>query len=149
MDAISILRLPPVLSVVALAAQRLVSRNARSSASTTVAGAGLAVAGAAIEVAGVREFRSAGTTLDPLHPGGASGLVTRGIFRHSRNPIYLGGALMLLGYAVHRRSPAALLPAAGWVAVIDGLQIPAEEEALFERFGARYGDYSAVVRRWL
>ncbi len=149
MDARTILRLPPVTAAAALVAQRLLSRGAVSSLPTTLAGAALGVAGVAVSVIGAREFRSAGTTIDPVAPAGASVLVTDGIYRRSRNPIYVGDVLVLLGHAVHRRSLAALVPAAGWVLLTDRLQIPAEEAALAERFGADYRDYVAVVPRWV
>src|SRR5687768_1231649 len=62
---------------------------------------GLALIGVAIAAAGTIEFRRASTTLNPLAPGSASALVVAGIYRFTRNPMYLGMAIVLAGWAVH------------------------------------------------
>lgn len=149
MDLTSTLPLPPLMTAAALVAQRVLSGRSTPSRATSVFGGVIGAAGVGAMVAGVAQFRSTGTTLDPSRPGGASVLVTRGIYRYSRNPIYLGDGLALLGYAVHRRCVMAVIPAAAWLVLMDGVQIPREEDALAERFGSRYGDYSATVRRWI
>jgi protein-S-isoprenylcysteine O-methyltransferase Ste14 len=110
---------------------------------------GLALAGAGIALAGVREFRRARTTANPLVPARASSLVTRGVFSRTRNPMYLGMLLMLSGWAVWLGNAAAGLGLPLFVAILDGLQIKPEERILRERFGARFDDYAARVRRWL
>lgn len=149
MDVVSIVRSPPVMGLAALGAQRLLSRGPSTSAATSTLGGVVALAGIAVAAAGIREIRLAGTTLDPMRPGDATRVVRRGIYRYSRNPIYLGDALLLAGYAIHRRDPLAVLPAAGFVGAMDLLQIPDEEAALLQRFGSTYGEYVATVRRWL
>lgn len=83
-----------------------------------------------------------------MRPQDTTQVVRRGVFRYSRNPIYLGDALLLAGYAIHRGDPLALIPVAGFVGVIDLFQVPEEEAALLERFGSTYGEYVATVRRW-
>lgn len=149
MEPLSILRSPPVVGLASLAAQRLLSRGSSTSPATSLLGAAVAAAGLGVAAAGIREIRAAGTTLDPTRPADASKVVRQGIYRYSRNPIYLGDALLLAGYAIHRRDLLAILPVAGFVGVIDTFQISAEEEALRDRFGSTYGDYVASVRRWL
>lgn len=89
------------------------------------------------------------TTLNPVQPERAGRLVTHGPFAHSRNPIYLGDALLLLGWALWLGDWSALLGLAGFVVWIDRLQIAAEERALTQRFGDAYRQYCAQVRRWL
>lgn len=79
----------------------------------------------------------------------ASALVESGPNRFTRNPIYLAMAGVLLAHAIARRSWWALLPVAGFVAVIDRTQIRAEEEALRERFGEAYAAYARRVPRWV
>lgn len=148
MDLLSIAKSPPVLGAEALAAQRLLSRESTTSAVTSGLGAAVALAGIAVAGAGIREIRSAGTTLDPTRPEDTTQVVRRGVYRYSRNPIYLGDALLLVGYAIHRRDPWALLPVAGFVGTLDLFQIPQEEAAMLERFGSTYGEYIATVRRW-
>jgi hypothetical protein len=95
------------------------------------------------------QFRRAGTTLDPISPDHASALVAGGANRVSRNPMYLGMAAALLAHAVARRSPAALAPVGGFVAVLTAGQITAEERALTERFGDEYARYRDAVPRWI
>ena len=59
------------------------------------------------------------------------------------------GPGLLLAHAVHRGSWSALLPAAAFVAVVDGYQVRFEERALREKFGDEYDAYCAAVPRWL
>ncbi len=94
-------------------------------------------------------FRHSGTTVDPLHPDRASALVTTGPNAISRNPMYVGMAGVLAAHAIWRGSWAALLPVAGFVAVVDRLQVAAEEPALLGRFGAEYESYRASTPRWV
>lgn len=110
---------------------------------------GLVLLGVGIATAGVREFRRAHTTLDPRAPGKASVLVASGIYRASRNPMYLGMAVALCGVAWFLGHPLALLGVAAFVAWITRFQILPEERALDARFGEAYARYRARVRRWL
>lgn len=63
--------------------------------------------------------------------------------------MYVGMAGLLFAHAVGRRSWLALVPLVGYVVVMDRTQIPAEENALREKFGADYDDYALRVPRWL
>lgn len=113
-------------------------------------GAGvLAVVGIAIALLGVAAFRRAQTTVNPLHPDKASHLVIAGIYRRTRNPMYLGMLLVLLGWALSLDHPLALIPAAAFVPVMNRLQIVPEERILAGIFGTEFSDYQAKVRRWL
>lgn len=94
-------------------------------------------------------FVGAKTTVDPLHPELASQLVERGMYRFSRNPMYLAMALLLLAWAVCCRSLLAWLGPLCFVLYITRFQIIPEERALEKRFGASYRDYCSRVRRWL
>lgn len=89
------------------------------------------------------------TTVHPLRPDAATALVTNGIYRFTRNPMYLGLLLALFGWALLLGQPAALLLAVAYVPVMNRLQIIPEEHALRARFGAAFHDYQARVRRWL
>jgi len=109
----------------------------------------LALAGALIALAGVREFARVRTTINPLAPARASSLVTSGIFGHTRNPMYLGMLLALLGWAVYLGSAAALPGPLLSVLLLNQLQIKPEERALRQRFGAEFDRYAARVRRWV
>lgn len=109
----------------------------------------LVAAGLAIALAGVREFRRARTTVHPLRPERASALVDGGIYRITRNPMYLGMLAVLLGWAAWLAAPWALLGPAAFVAFIGRFQIAPEERALRQLFGAAYAAYTQRVRRWL
>jgi protein-S-isoprenylcysteine O-methyltransferase Ste14 len=104
---------------------------------------------AAIGLAGTRSFRRARTTVNPLQPDRASALVTTGIYRYTRNPMYVAVALALLAWSVYLGHALALLGAVAFVAWMDRRQIPAEEHALRGLFGADFERYCAEVRRWL
>jgi len=110
----------------------------------TVSLASMSMAGAAAS-----RFRRSGTTLEPFHPDHASVLVTTGANSISRNPMYVGLAGLLVANAIWRGSWAALAPVAGFVVLIDRLQIKAEESALLQEFGAEYEAYRAISPRWL
>lgn len=109
----------------------------------------LALAGVASGLAGVFAFRQARTTIDPHRPGEARAIVRTGIYRFTRNPMYLGLLLTLLGVAAWLAHPLALVCAAAFVATLTRLQIKPEERILKELFGAPYQDYLRRVRRWL
>jgi len=94
-------------------------------------------------------FRRARTTVNPLRPAAATSLVTGGIYRHTRNPMYLGQALVLLGGMLWLGSAAALLVVPSFVGWITRFQILPEERVLSARFGADYAAFRRDVRRWL
>jgi protein-S-isoprenylcysteine O-methyltransferase Ste14 len=148
------LRVPPV--AVALLAALLMTLLARSATglrwppSVRLGGAlFLFATGIAIAVAGVREFRRARTTVNPLTPAAASAMVRSGIYRHTRNPMYLGMLLMLAGWAAWLASVAAVAVLPAFVLYMNRLQIEPEERALASRFGEDFEDYRRSVRRWL
>jgi protein-S-isoprenylcysteine O-methyltransferase Ste14 len=109
----------------------------------------LAAAGAAVALAGVAEFRRVRTTVNPLRPEKASALVTSGIFRWTRNPMYLGLAIVLLGWAAWLANPLAALGVPAFVLWMGRWQIPREERALEGLFGEAFARYRTQVRRWL
>ena len=110
---------------------------------------GLALAGGLIALAGVWEFRRARTTVNPLAPERASTLVQTGVFGLTRNPMYLGMLLVLIGWAAYLGNAASLvvLPLFFWL--LNTLQIAPEERILRERFGEHFTRYAARVRRWV
>ena len=109
----------------------------------------LAAAGIAFDLMGLVAFRASRTSINPLKPARASVLVTGGVYRITRNPMYVGMALLLLAWAVHLSS---LLPFTGlvvYLVYITRFQIQPEERVLAGLFGERYAAYAARVRRWL
>jgi protein-S-isoprenylcysteine O-methyltransferase Ste14 len=110
---------------------------------------GLAALGLGVAVAGVISFRRAKTTVSPLKPESASALVVSGIYRLTRNPMYLGMLVVLVGWAAFLANAVAFPVAASFVAYLNRFQIAPEERALATRFGPEFSAYSANVRRWL
>ncbi|MHA6964848.1 S-isoprenylcysteine methyltransferase [Zobellella denitrificans] len=106
-------------------------------------------AGLALMAAAAWQLARAHTTVLPFHPEQASHLVTTGIFRRSRNPIYLGDLLLLLAWALWLGSLFNLLLLGLFVLYMNRVQIAAEERALARKFGPAYLGYCARVRRWL
>jgi len=109
----------------------------------------LALLGIAIAVLGARAFRRAHTTVNPMHPEQTSQLVTDGIYQYTRNPMYLGMAMVLLGVAIYLADVTAFLGLALFVRYIGRYQIDPEEAMLMEKFGDEFAAYQANVRRWL
>ena len=105
--------------------------------------------GSVLCIAGVLSFKLAKTTVNPSKPEQASKLITSGIYRLSRNPMYVGLAFILVGWGIWLSSLWALLCVAGFIAYLTFFQIMPEERALTKLFGKEYITYKAKVRRWL
>lgn len=111
--------------------------------------AAVAATGVALNLLPKLAFRRAGTTVNPLRPQAASALVTHGVYRHTRNPMYLGQALVLLGAMLYLQDLRALLAVPLFVVYITRLQILPEERMLSARFPDAYAAFCRRVRRWL
>ncbi len=109
----------------------------------------LIAAGLAVDLLGLLAFRAHRTTVNPLRPQRSAALVTSGIYRLTRNPMYVGMGLLLLSWAVWLSSLPALLGPVVFVAYITRWQIRPEERVLHGIFGDEYERYCARVRRWL
>jgi protein-S-isoprenylcysteine O-methyltransferase Ste14 len=105
--------------------------------------------GGATAFAGNMAFRRAKTTVNPFRPQNATALVTSGIYRFTRNPMYLGLTLLLLGWALFLCSAWALAGPVLFVLYVGRFQIKPEEKILSAKFGAAYSEYVSRVRRWL
>jgi protein-S-isoprenylcysteine O-methyltransferase Ste14 len=111
---------------------------------------GIAIAlGALVVVQGARTFWRNKTTINPVDLENASALVTSGVFRYSRNPMYVGFTAALVGWAVCLAAPWALVGPVGFVLFTTRFQIIPEERVMRSKFGQAYEDYRAQVRRWL
>ena len=108
-----------------------------------------AVVGAGFDVSGLLAFRRAKTTINPMRPRSTSAIVDYGIFRVTRNPMYVGLLFLLIGWAVYLGTWWPLLGPLAFAAYIGHFQIAPEERILTELFGARYLAYKARVRRWI
>ncbi|MEM9883768.1 MAG: isoprenylcysteine carboxylmethyltransferase family protein [Planctomycetota bacterium] len=103
--------------------------------------------GSGLCLAAASRFRRAATTIRPFRESAA--LVTTGPFRFSRNPMYLGLVLVLVGYAVIAGSATPWVVLPFFVAVIRRRFVAVEEAMLTDRFGEDYERYRRRVRRWL
>ncbi|MBV8473906.1 MAG: isoprenylcysteine carboxylmethyltransferase family protein [Hyphomicrobiales bacterium] len=108
-----------------------------------------AALGIAVAAAAIIRFRQAHTTTDPLDPGKASRLVTDGVFSVSRNPMYLGLTLLLLGWAIWVGSVSPWIIPPLFVLYITLVQIIPEEQALSRLFGEQYLASRGRVARWI
>jgi protein-S-isoprenylcysteine O-methyltransferase Ste14 len=111
--------------------------------------AGCAVAGVLVAVAGVVAFRKARTTVNPTTPQASSTIVSSGVYRWSRNPMYLGMAMALVGWAMYLSNVVAFLLVPAFMLYMNRFQIQPEERALEAKFGDPYRDYLRRVRRWI
>lgn len=148
------LRVPPLALVVVAAALMallawLFPRPALVFPAPYALGGALVGLGAVIAIAGVLAFRRARTTVNPMTPGSSSSVVSTGIYRLTRNPMYLGFLLALAGWGAMLGNLLGLLPLAAFVAWMNRFQIAPEERALREKFGADFEDYMHRVRRWV
>ncbi len=109
----------------------------------------IAAIGLAFDIAGVCAFWRAKTTINPMKPGSSARLVNSGIYRVTRNPMYVGLCLVLTAWAVYLWNVWTLPGPALFVLYINRFQIVPEERALAALFGAEFSAYKARVRRWL
>jgi protein-S-isoprenylcysteine O-methyltransferase Ste14 len=112
-------------------------------------GLALAAASAVMALAAMLTFWRVRTTINPLDPSQAARLVTSGMFRFSRNPMYVSLLVLLAAYAVRIDSLAIWLAPALFVAYVTRFQIVPEERALEAKFGDEYRRYRMRTRRWL
>jgi protein-S-isoprenylcysteine O-methyltransferase Ste14 len=148
------LKVPPLAVVAAAAglmwaAARLVPAAAVAIPARVAVAGGLALAGVVVCALGVGSFRRAGTTVNPMAPGSASSLVQSGIYRVTRNPMYLGFLLVLAGWGVLLANVLAFFGPLAFVAYLNAFQIGPEERALAALFGPEYAAYRSRVRRWV
>ena len=145
-------RIPPVAQVIFIAAAMyLVSVTVPVGrlGLPKLLGVVFILVGVAIVLLGVREFTLAQTTLDPRDPDKSEHLVVRGIYRYSRNPMYAGFFVALLGWALWLGQAPGLLLLPVFVAYMNRFQIQPEERRMQEKFGREFELYRARVRRWI
>ena len=109
----------------------------------------LAALGGAISVSGFLTFQREGANFDPVRIDKGEVLVTGGVYRFSRNPMYLGWALVLLSFSIYLARPAEALGPIFFVAFMTRFQILPEEHAMLAEFDARYEAYWRATRRWV
>ena len=146
-------RVPPLVLVLLFATLMWLSNTIIPMARVTIPGAVwlatiIATLGAIIAVLGVAAFHGAATTVDPRDPGQTARIVSKGIYRISRNPMYLGFSLLLLAWGIYLQEFMALPLLALFVVYLTRFQIVPEERQLREKFGNEYDEYSFKASRW-
>ncbi|MGB8326835.1 MAG: isoprenylcysteine carboxylmethyltransferase family protein [Steroidobacteraceae bacterium] len=112
-------------------------------------GLGIGAIGFIIDLVALMGFRRADTTINPLHPSKATALVTAGLYRYTRNPMYVGLLLLLCGWAAWLGTLSPWVMPLLFAIVITVAQIRPEERALYALFGADYERYCRQVPRWI
>jgi protein-S-isoprenylcysteine O-methyltransferase Ste14 len=144
---------PPLVMFLFGAAMWFVARATTNSTiphdARLVVAVAMVVGAAVIALSGIVAFRRARTTVNPLHPDASTSIVTTGIFRFTRNPMYLGLFLVLLAWSVLLSNVIAAFIPILFVIYMNVFQIGPEERALTAKFGAVYTDYLRAVRRWI
>jgi protein-S-isoprenylcysteine O-methyltransferase Ste14 len=148
------LKIPPPLVAVLLALATYFALGSTAAAQApamlrwVLIGA-LVCAGAAFDLSAIWVFHRARTTINPLRPAAASALVSGGVYRITRNPMYVGLVCLLLAWVAYLWTPWALLGPCAFVAYITRFQILPEERVMAEKFGGEFQTYQARVRRWI
>lgn len=105
--------------------------------------------GLVIMVSAILTFRQLQTTINPLQPNKATSLAVSGVFRLSRNPMYLAMLLILVALSLASGALAAVFLLPGFVIYISIFQIVPEEQAMEKLFSDQYLKYCKKVRRWI
>lgn len=144
---------PPIIALVSALLMWGLSANSPNIALSTYVSMSLIiiilVSAVFIVLSGLVLFRRAHTTIDPTKPESATSLVSTGIYRISRNPMYLGLLLLLLAFLLYLATPLSVIGIIVFVLYIDQFQIKPEEKALQNKFGIEFTEYKSKVRKWL
>jgi protein-S-isoprenylcysteine O-methyltransferase Ste14 len=109
----------------------------------------LVIVGVSFDLCGLLAFRQSKTTINPMSPDKTSALVTGGIYRITRNPMYVGLFLFLTAWAIQLSMVLPFIGPVLFVIYINRFQIAPEERVMESKFGDKYSDYKNKVRRWL
>ncbi len=148
------LKVPPVAQFVAIALGMLMIAKYTPTLSMDIPARPVLVVlfaclGAGVALPAVAAFRSADTTVDPRCPEEASRLIVKGVYRYSRNPMYLGLLCLLTAWAIYLSNVPGLAGLLLFVLSMNRLQIRPEEQAMEAQFGEEYRAYRKSVRRWI
>lgn len=148
------LKVPPVAQVIITAAamygvSKMVPALTFSLNGSTALAVGLGVMGLSLGIMGVTQFRIAQTTPNPQALEQVSSLVTSGVYQYSRNPMYVGLVLILLGWAFYLSHFLAFVLLPIFILYTTRFQIQPEERMMAQKFGKTYQDYLNKVRRWI
>lgn len=112
-------------------------------------GIGIFTTGVIIGLISVVQFWKARTTVHPHKPEHASKLVKSRLYQISRNPMYLGLLLGLIGWGIYLGNPLNIFSLIGFVLYMNRFQIIPEERAMVKNFGDDFLEYKESIRRWI
>lgn len=143
--------MPPtylLASLVAVVALRVALPALAFSAPVTVAlGLALLLSGIILNLAADQSFKRRGTAVSP--DAAPSALINAGVFRLTRNPMYLGMVFIIASVSLLIGAPVGLAVAVAMLLILDRSFVPGEERRLEAAFGGEYAEYKAAVRRWV
>jgi len=143
--------LPPALFLISILIMMLLWRLAPTSRNFTfpvsLAGLALLILGLGLTILGSRKFRQVGTNINTFNEPDV--LVKDGLFRYSRNPMYLGFVIALLGVSALLGSLSTLAVVIVFFVITDRWYIAFEERAMAKKFGEEYEKYKSQTRRWI
>ncbi len=102
-----------------------------------------------LDFSAILQFFKLKTTVNPIKPQNTRTIVNKGMYRFSRNPMYLGLFFWLVAWAIYLAVPAPFLLLPVFIWLITVMQIIPEEKVLEEKFGDDYLNYKKQVRRWI
>jgi len=144
---------PPVVAIIAAGFMWLLTREVAVSIyevpNKAVICSVLAATGFLVDFAALWLFMKAKTTVNPIKPNKASTLVTMGIYRYTRNPMYIGNLIFLLAWLVWLGSVYGFIGLILYVVYMNQFQIKPEERVLLSLFGDEYSLFCSRVRRWV
>lgn len=144
---------PPVVAIVAAILSYLVYKTGWGNFQLAEAKNAIAsifwLFAALLGMFGIKQFRKSKTTIHPEKPENTIVLVTTGVYRWSRNPMYLGLALGLVGWCFFLQNFLALIGPLFLISYLTRFQIQPEEKILKKKFGEKYQKYIETTRRWL
>jgi protein-S-isoprenylcysteine O-methyltransferase Ste14 len=148
------LKIPPVIVLLVLAIMMWISAKnfpflTLNFDFNVVIAAVVAVFGCGMVMVGSHSFHRVGTTVNPMKPEATTSLVMEGVYRFTRNPIYLGLAMILSSWGVYLSNLSSLIFVCLFIIYMNHFQIRPEERMLHKLFGARFERYKHQVRRWL
>jgi len=148
------LKIPPVGAALIAAGMMWLTARATPSISPRIEHGAIVAAcfflcGVALGVAGIVSFHRAKTSVHPMNLKLTSALVTGGAYRFSRNPMYLGIAIALVGWGIYLSNVIAPVFVVAFICYMNRFQILPEERSLERQFGEQFKNYKHQVRRWL
>ncbi len=145
------LKIPPALLVIIVAVIMMIQSKLfiLPFKSSWLIASGIVLLGIVIIGMAVWQFKKAKTTVNPMTPNQSNKIVNAGIFSVSRNPMYLGMTIILIGMALLFGELISFIWVIGFVLYMTKFQIKPEERILTEKFGDEFKQYCQAVRRWI